>query len=108
MITSEKIDCVKVMLTLNLTQQEYAKSEKLQDKIEEFTTCINDRLCDKFKDDLMFDGCFTDATTYSFTIDSCNENVRKEINKTIDKLLQNKKFSILNNRKKQNEEELIN
>lgn len=108
MNTSEKIDCVKVMLSLNLTQQEYDKSEKLRDKIDEFTTCINDRLCDKFKDDLLFEGSFKDSTTYAFVIDSCNENVRREISKTIDKLFQNKKFSVLNNRKKQNEEELVN
>lgn len=95
------------MLTLNLTQKELSKSEKLSSKIESFTTFVNDRLCDKFKDEILFESTFQDDHTMIFTIDTCNEEVQKEVAKTIDKLLQNKKYTALDNRKIDREEEMI-
>ena len=94
----ERIDCITIMLKLNLSEAEFNKSEKLRAKIDDFVRFVNDRLVDKFKEEVNFDANFLDNGTMIFTIDSCNNAVRLETRKTIGKLLQQKAYTSLNNR----------
>ena len=102
----EIIECVTVMLKLNLSEAEFNKSEKLRAKIDDFVRFVNDRLVDKFKEEVNFDANFLDDGTMIFTIDSCNNAVRQETRKTIEKLLQKKVYTALNNRVVNEEENL--
>ncbi len=87
-----------VVLRLNLSVKEYDASLKLRDKIDDFATAVNDRLCDKFNEEILFDSKFDNENgTLVFTIDS--PKALNETCKTIDKLLKDKKFTSLANRK---------
>lgn len=91
-------DNVFVMLRLNLSEEEFNKNAKLRGKIDDFVRIVNDRLVDKFKEEINFDATFDDNNFMVFTIDTSKNAVILEINKTIDKLFQSKKFTNLNNR----------
>ena len=91
----KKIYPESIMLKTTLTEAEFDKSEKIREKIDEFTTKINDRLCDKFKEEIMFDAVFVDGKLV-FTID--NPIAINETCKTIAKLLDSKKYLCISNR----------
>ena len=84
-----------IVLKTTLTQAEFEKSLKIREKIDDFTTRINDRLCDKFKEEIMFDAVFLDGKMV-FTID--NSIAINEVCKTITKLLDSKKYPCISNR----------
>lgn len=93
-----------IVLKLKLSNKEFDSSAKLRDKIDTFTTMVNDRLCDKFSEEIMFDATFSeDGKIMIFTLDS--PKALKETCKTIDKLLKNKKFASFNEKRITFEEE---
>lgn len=91
-------DNVFVMLRLNLSEEEFNKNEKLREKVDDFVRIVNDRLVDKFKEEINFDATFDENNFMVFTIDCGKNSVLTEINKTIDKLLTSKKFTSFSNR----------
>ena len=84
-----------IVLKTTLTEEEFNKSEKIREKIDEFTTKVNDRLCDKFKEEIMFDAIFMNNKMV-FTLD--NPIALDEVNKTVAKLLDSKKYMCISNR----------
>lgn len=90
-----KIFPESIVLKTTLTKAEFDKSEKIREKIDDFTTRINDRLCDKFKEEIMFDAVYQNGKMV-FTID--NPIAINEVNKTITKLLDSKKYMCISNR----------
>lgn len=95
---------VRLMLRLNLSEAEFNKSEKIREKIDDFVRIVNDRLVDKFKEEVNFDATFDENDFMVFTIDSGSNAVFMETHKTIEKLLQSKAFTSLGNRVVKEEE----
>lgn len=93
-----KFENKMILLTLNISKNEFSSNQKLREKIDTFTTIVNDRLCDKFKEEIMFDALFdeNDNSKLYFTVDS--PIAVTETCKTISKLLKDKKFTSLANR----------
>lgn len=84
-----------IVLKTTLTQLEFDNSAKIRERVDDFLTKINDRLCDKFKEEIMFDAVYVDGKMV-FTVD--NPIAVNEVNKTIAKLLDSKKYLCISNR----------
>ncbi len=85
-----------VILRICLSQKDFDNNQKIKEKIDDFTTAVNDKLCDKFKEEIMFDADFLDTNTMVFTIDQGKYIL--ETKKIIEKLLDSKKFNFISNR----------
>lgn len=86
-----------VVLRLNITEKEFFSNEKLREKVDDFSTAINDRLIEKFNEVIEFDATFSDdKSIMQFTLDT--PKALTETCKTIEKLMKSKKFVGLSNK----------
>lgn len=89
------------VLKINVSPKEFDTNERLREKIDDFCTAVNDRLIEKYAEQMSFDAQFVDDKMV-FTLDS--PQALNETCKTIDKLLKDKKFASLGLRKVDQEE----
>lgn len=85
-----------IILRICLSKNEFNSNQKTREKIDNFTTAVNDKLCDRLKEEVLFDADFIDDNTMIFTIDQ--GKYINETNKIVEKFLSNKKFSFISNR----------